>query len=180
MYNERNLDNEKINDDNFDYTLKNEDIIDYDKLDEMSDEEAITELDKIMGQNDTLIEKDYLSSLVEQEDRLVYYEVENIYRNSQSKAYKNKFNMRKDPPVLVVKDNYGNEAEFHLTENLTDELIHTLGEVKRGYLGFSGPIDLNRPTKLIDKIKYYFKKNPFKIAFPILLIIIIVVLSTVK
>lgn len=178
MYSEKNLDNKEVYDET-DNASQNIDTID-NELRETLDEQVVIEPDENSVPNDTLIEKDYLSSLIEQKDRIVYYEVENIYRNEQSRTYKNRFNMRKDPPVLVVRDNYGNEAEFYLTENLTDELIYTLGEVKRGYLGFSSPKDLDKPTKLMDKIKYYFKKSPLKITFPILLIIIIVVLSTMK
>lgn len=126
--------------------------------------------------NDEVLEKDYLSSLIGQEERLVYYEIENIYRDSKKRMYKNKFSLKKEPPILIMRDNYGNQAEFYLTENLTDELIDTLGEVKRAYLGFSGPTDINAPSKFVDKIKYYIKNNPLKAIFPILIIIVTLIL----
>ena len=148
--------------------------IDFKKLDEMSDDEAILEIDKFTKENDTIIEQDYLSSLVKQEYRLVYYEIENIYSNPKSKAYRSRLKLKKDPPVLTIKDDYDNEAVFYLTENLTDELIGTLQQVKRAYYGFSGPAPLDVPDKFIDKIGYYAKNHPLKVFLPILTLILVV------
>lgn len=121
-------------------------------------------------QNDSLLEKDYLSSLIEQEDRLVYYEVENIYSNHKNKRFRNKMNLKKDPPILIIKDDYDNEANFLLTENLTDELLNTLSEVKRAYYGFSGPKDLNQPSNFKDKMFFYFKNQPLKLLLPVTIV----------
>ena len=126
--------------------------------------------------NDEILEKDYLSSLIGQEERLVYYEIENIYMNPKKRMYKNKFSLKKEPPILTMRDDCGNQAEFYLTENLTDELIDTLGEVKRAYLGFSGPTDINAPSKFVDKIKYYIKNNLLKVILTILIIIVTLIL----
>lgn len=144
-------------------------------LDDMTEEE-VAKLDEILGENDSIIEQDYLSSLVEQEDRLVYYEVENIYQNIKKRTYKSKFKMKKNPPTLTVRDDLGNEAIFYLTENLTDELIGTLKDVKKAYLGFSGPSKMGVPDKLTDKIFYYMKENPIKTLFPIVAIVAILVM----
>lgn len=151
-------------------------VIDFKKLDKMTDDEAILEIDKLTDENDTIIEQDYLSSLVEQKDRLVYYEIENIYRNPKSKAYKNRLLLRRSPPILIIKDDFDNEANFFLTENLTDELIDSLQQVKRAYYGFSGPTKLDMPDKFIDKIGYYAKNQPIKVIIPIILIVILVFL----
>ena len=148
--------------------------IDVEKLDKMSDDEAILELDKVMSQNDEVVEKDYLSALLDQGERLVYYHVENIYHNEETRAYKNRFKLRKNPPVLIVRDEDDNEVRFYLTENLTDELSETLKQVKRAYYGFNGPQDMNVPDKLLDKIKYYIKKKPLKISVTILIVLFIV------
>lgn len=150
--------------------------LDYELLDSMSDDEAIIELDKITGENDKIVEQDYLSSLIEQDERLVYYEIENIYVDSKKRRYKNRLKLRKNPPVLIVRDDYDNEASFYLTENLTEELINTLNQVQRAYYGFDGPSDLDIPDKFIDKIGYYAKNNPFKLLLPILVIALIVML----
>lgn len=152
--------------------------IDFNKLDSMSDDEAILELDKMTGKNDELIEKDYLSSLINQKDRMVYYEVENIYNNPQKKTFQNRFKMRKNPPILVIKDDVGNEAKFFLTENLTDELSETLRQVKRAYYGFHKPSDMYVPEKFHEKIRYYIKNNPFKILSSIFLILFLLTLLT--
>lgn len=144
------------------------------RLESLSDDEAVIELDKLTGQNDELIEKDYLSSLVSQDDRLVYYEVENIYSNPKNNAFKNRLKMRRDPPVLVVKDDFGNEAKFYLTENLTDELSETLRQVKRAYHGFNNPSDINMPKKFVDRVKYYVKNNPLKILASIFILLFII------
>lgn len=128
-------------------------------------------------ENDNVIERDYLSSLIEQEDRLVYYEVENIFKNPSKKNYINRLKLKKDPPVLIIRDDYDNEAFFYLTENLTDDLIGTLKEVKRAYNGFNGPNDLNMPDKFSSKIIYYIKKNPLKIGLTVILLITLIIVN---
>lgn len=148
--------------------------VDFRKLDELSDDEAILELDKAIGHNDRIIEQDYLSSLLDQGDRLLYYEVENIYRNYSSRLYKNRLGLKKDPPILKMEDDLGNEAQFYLTENFVDELSETLKQVQRAYYGYSGPEDLRKPDKFIDRIGYYAKKHPVKVLLPILIIVFII------
>lgn len=183
--NKSNQKREKSNiDDNLakvDFSRRYDDIplesIDLERLEQMSDDEAVIELDKMTGQNDELVEKDYLSALINQDDRLIYYEVENIYHDPQKRVFRNRFKMRKDPPVLVVRDDFGNEAKFYLTENLTDELSETLRQVKRAYYGFNGPSDLNMPEKFIDKVKYYVKNNIFKLSVTVFMILFILFLS---
>jgi len=123
--------------------------------------------------NDEIVERDYLSAVIEQEEALVYYEIENIYKDNKKKEYKNKLKLKKDPPVLTIKDNHDNEVFFLLTEKMTDELIDSLKEVKKAYLGFSGPSDIYKPKELKEKIEYYVKKNFLKIFLPILVIIIV-------
>lgn len=146
-------------------------VVDFDRLDELSDDEAIVELDKVIDENDKLIERDYLTALAEQNDgKLVYYEVENIYKSPSSNMYKNKLRLRKDPPTLVIKDDYGNEASFKLTENLNNDLSRTLNEVDRAYLGFSGPKKLDVPDNFKDRMKYYVKNDFFKLLLPVIVI----------
>lgn len=147
------------------------------KLKGLSDDEAVIELDKITGENDELIDKDYLSALVNQQDRMVYYEIENLYQDTVKQRFKNRLKMRKDPPVLIVRDDFGNEVKFYLTENLTDELSTTLKQVKRAYLGFSGPSDEDAPKDFFGKVKHYVKKNPLKIIVTIFLILLIAILQ---
>lgn len=146
----------------------------------ITDDEAIEKLDETTGKNDKIIAKDYLSIVVEQEkDKLVYYEIENIYKGDTGKRYKNRFNLRKEPPTLTLRDNLDNEATFLLTENVTEDLVKSLKEVQRAYAGYSGPQDLNMPESLFGKISYYFRKNPIKIIFPIFVIILLVILSVI-
>lgn len=160
-------------------------LVNYDLENELDEKEDVSE-DSVVDEddvdnnfhNDEILEKDYLSILVSQEeDKVLYYEIFNIYRTESKKDYKNKFALKKDPPILSVKDNYGEEVEFTLTENFTRELISGLKEVERAYAGFSGPIDLDAPDKFLERVIYYFKKNPFKFIFPIVLIIVVLILS---
>ena len=157
------------------YDLENE----LDEKEDMSEDSVIDEDDVDNNfHNDEILKKDYLSILVSQEeDKALYYEIFNIYRTESKKDYKSKFALKKDPPILSVKDNYGEEVEFTLTENFTRELISGLKEVERAYAGFSGPIDLDAPDKFLERVIYYFKKNPFKFIFPIVLIIVVSILS---
>lgn len=162
-------------------------LVNYDLENELDEEEYVSE-DSVVDEddvdvdndvhNDEILEKDYLSILVSQEeDKALYYEIFNIYRTESKRDYKSKFALKKDPPVLSVKDNYGEEVKFILTENFTRELISGLKEVERAYAGFSGPIDLEAPDKFLERVIYYFKKNPFKFIFPIVLIIVVSILS---
>lgn len=148
---------------------KLEKLLNKNKVREIQDEE--TEIER----NDEIIEQDYLSSLVDQKERLVYYEIENIYSDMDNRKYRNKSKLKKDPPTLIIKDDFDNEAIFYLTENLTDELIETLGEVKRAYYGFSGPVDLALPDKFMDRIIYYSKNKPLKLALPVIIIILTII-----
>ena len=140
-------------------------------LENLTDDEFVNSFDK----NDEILKRDYLSSLVDQKEQIVYYEVENIYSNEEKKKYRNKMQLKKDPPILIVKDDFGNEAIFYLTENLTDELVHTLKEVKRAYYGFDGPLDMNTPDKFIDKMVYYAKNKPLKLILPVIVVILAIV-----
>lgn len=156
------------------YDLENE----LDEKEYMSEDSVIEDDVDNDVHNDEILEKDYLSILVSQEeDKALYYEIFNIYRTESKRDYKSKFALKKDPPVLSVKDNYGEEVKFILTENFTRELISGLKEVERAYAGFSGPIDLEAPDKFLERIIYYFKKNPFKFIFPIVLIIVVSIIS---
>lgn len=128
-------------------------------------------------ENDELIEKDYLSSLLQQKDRLIYYEVENIYKDEKKRLYRNKLNLKKDPPVLIIRDEEENEVKFYLTENLTDELHETLRQVKRAYYGFSGPSDINMPKGFLNKVKYYIKNNPLKIVGGVIIVGFLITLN---
>lgn len=168
--------NKKRDLENIDYKLTEEDIK---NLEEMPDDEAVVEIDRLIGKNDKVVESDYLSSLIEQEDRMIFYEVENIYRNYSSRRYRNKFSMRKDPPKLIMEDDLGNIAEFNMTENFVDELEGTIKEIRRAYLGYSEPEDINIPEGFVDRIKYYAKNKPIKILFPIFITIVIIVLSLI-
>lgn len=133
--------------------------------------EKETDIDINEESNDELIERDYLQALIEQRDRVVHYRIENIYSDEDKNIYKNKMKIKRDPPVLIVRDNLDNETMFYLTEKLTGELSETLNEVKRAYLGFSGPRDLNRPTDLKGRFKYFFKNNYIKISVGIILLL---------
>lgn len=148
------------------------------RLDELSDEEAIAELDKIMEENDIIEQRSFLGSLISQDDgeNLVYYEIENIYRNENTRAYKSRLKMRQDPPVLVIKDDYDNEASFNLTENLTEELLSGLGEVKRAYYGFSKPRALDAPEGFIESVRYHAKNNPLKYSLAAVIALIFLIL----
>lgn len=150
------------------------DKINFEELDKLSDDEAIIELDKMIGKNDKIIETDYLSSLLEQDDRLLYFEVENIYRSHGNKSYRNRLSLKRNPPILKVKDDAGNEAEFNLTENFVDELSDTLKQVKRAYHGYGGPRDLDIPDNFLDRIVYNVKKQPLKLLLPIIILVIII------
>lgn len=141
-------------------SLKKED---YERLDNLPDDEAILELDELLGtENDKQIVKEDVSGIVEQEEKIVYYEIENIFKNPESKAYRSRLRMWKNPPVLVIKDSDDNQVQFALTENLTNDLIESLNEVQRAYYGFAEPERKDLPDKFTERIAVYFKEAPVK------------------
>lgn len=147
------------------------------KLEGLNDKDSIEELDKLTGQNDSILEKAYLSGLIQQEEKEIFFEVENIYYNPEKRLFKNRLKLRKDPPVLVIRDSEGIEVEFKLTENLTDELTETLKQVKRAYYGFSSPSDIHVPSKTSEKIIYLIKKNKVKLIVTIFILLFLFTLN---
>lgn len=141
--------------------------------------ESQVDMGEVELDNDEIVEQDYLSSLIEQEDVVIYYEIEGIYKSNKKdkKEYKSSRDLRKEPPVLVMKDNIGNEAQFELTVNLVRELIDTLSEVDRAYLGFSGPRDKNLPKGFFSKLVYKAKQSPMKAALASLPLLIIIYIA---
>ena len=121
--------------------------------------------------NDKIITQDYLSSLIEQDDIILHFEVENIYKNDKTREYKSKRELKNSPPELVIRDDSDNEVYFSLTENFNDELISALKEVERAYLGFNKPLDKNIPNNFIDRVVFYIKNNPLKLVIIVILFI---------
>lgn len=129
-----------------------------DALENLSDEEAIKELDKLVEKNDFIVSNDEISAVVSQSENLIYFEIEDIYSNPKKKAFRNRFKMRKNPPTLSLKDNKGQEVKILLTENLTEELIQSLTQVKRAYYGFYGPAKKEKQNAI-----EFVKENKIKI-----------------
>lgn len=136
-----------------------------DKLEDLEDEQAIEKLDALTEKNDEIIEREEFSSVVKQNKtgKIVFFQVLNIYSNANAKRFRNRYSMRKNPPVLLIQDDEEQEVQIILTENLVDELGLTIKDVKRAYYGFSGPSDIKAPKGKKEKIKYYLNKNKFKI-----------------
>ena len=128
-----------------------------DALENLNDEEAIKELDKIVEKNDSVVSNDEISAVVSQSENIIYFEIENIYSNPKKKAFRNRFKMRKNPPTLSLKDNKGQEVKILLTENLTEELMQSLTQVKRAYYGFYGPAKKEKQNAI-----EFIKENKIK------------------
>lgn len=126
--------------------------------------------------NDKIITQDYLSSLIKQDDVILHFEVENIYKNDKTREYKGKRELKKNPPELVIRDDSDNEVSFSLTENFNDELISALKEVERAYLGFNKPLDKNIPSNFVDRVVYYIKTNPLKLIIVMILFIATIIM----
>lgn len=141
------------------------------------DEDIILTEDDIEKSSDKIIEEDPLGAVFEQDNRVVYFEIENVYKGD-GKTFKGKNALKKSPPVLVFRDNIGNEAEFILTEELNRKLIRSLQQMERAYAGFSRPKDEKAPDGLFSKIKYYIKKHPIKVIIPIALIVVWIIVLT--
>ena len=77
---------------------------------------------------------------------VVAYRIEGLFKEDDFKV-KNRFALKKDPPVLIIEDDKGVEASFSLTENVSIDLEKSLKVLNRGYLGIQ-----NRRKKRIKDI----------------------------
>lgn len=147
-------------------------------IEDMSDDEAVLELEKSES-NDKVLESANLAALISQseDENLIYYKVEGLFKDEQQKSYRSKMSLRRKPPVLEIKDMNDNTVRFLLTENLVAQLTNSLEDVQKAYYGYvpkkkKDPITLRElPTRIMT----YAQENPLKVAITLLAIIVVVV-----
>lgn len=146
---------------------KTYDDMEFEYLNDLSDDEAIIELDKLVQKNDKILEQASVATLIEQDEdeNLIFYNIKGLHRNKDEKAYKNRLTMRRNPPILEIKDSDENEVSFLLTENLVKTLQDSLGEVERAYNGYAKKETKVKKESIGDKLtklKLFMKDNPAK------------------
>lgn len=104
------------------------------------------------------------SGLIEQGDGIVEWHIENIF-NEDGKRY-SKRELKSNPPLLIIKDNYGDEATFILTEKLALHLRDSMNLVYNAYY--------NIETKGYkeDATKWWMRKT-----LPLLVIAVLLAIS---
>lgn len=145
-----------------------------DKISILSDDEAVLEISKL--DEDKILDKDYLSSLISQEDRLLSFEILNIYKSNNNEKFKSKLELKNNPPILLIKDNIGNEVTITLSSQLTSELLRTLNQVERAHAGLRYPKESDPERTIFDKILLYFKENSIKSILTIAIIVIVIMI----
>lgn len=121
-------------------------------------------------ENDEFLEEEVYrndsSGLIEQDDGIVEWHIENIF-SEEGKRY-NRRELKSNPPLLVIKDNYGDEATFILTEKLALHLRDSMNLVYNAYY--------NVETKGYneDSTKWWMRKTLPLIVIAVLLAISII------
>lgn len=132
-------------------------------LDDDSSDEVLTE------------DKDLL--IFQQAENIVTCEIENLYKDSGT--VRSKFSLKSDPPIFVIKNSFGESAQFAVTKNLAKKLEKLFGDVSLAYAG----VDPSARKPIIPKggsfkevFTGFVKNNTFLMVI-ICILIVLVVLS---
>ena len=126
---------------------------------DFSDKENSTGIEHLIDNDDTE-EEDYSNDvvldaqddrgLIEQEDDILNWEVVGLYKDN-GKMYPARY-LKRNPPVLTLKNDSGMEANFVLTKNLSYQLRYAVDSVYKGYFNIeSAGIDDDKTESRIKK-----------------------------
>lgn len=143
---------------NNDNTVNSESVDSVDN-EEFSDKENSTGIEHLIGNDDTE-EEDYSNDvvldaqddmgLIEQEDDILNWEVVGLYKDN-GKMHPARY-LKRNPPVLTLKNDSGMEANFVLTKNLSYQLRYAVDSVYKGYFNIeSAGIDEDKTESRIKK-----------------------------
>lgn len=124
------------------------------------DDELVCELIN----NDKIIEQDNVYSILEQNENLIAFKIEGVYKDVDKRVYNSKKHLSTNPPKLVINDSNENEVTFLLTKDFTNNLMESLEEVNRAYLGYA-----TSKKKEPFSLQRLFKEEPLKAILLILM-----------
>lgn len=131
------------------------------------DDEEFLSSDKIVHQEKNL-------AIVQQMENVVSWEIANFYKDNGKVP--NKLVMRGSPPLFKITSSKGDSAEFMITRDLAKTLEEAFGDVRKAYYGIDPTIKKNTFGQKNFKEKTnaavdWFKDNPIKGAFAVIIII---------
>lgn len=126
--------------------------------------------------NDKIEEESALMGIVSQEDDMLAFSIEGVYKDDKQSKYITGRKLKENPPVLKISSGTGEEVQFLLTKDFTRLLSKSLEEVNKAYLGYVYVKEKNNMT-LMEKIKNIpnkIKEKPFESLLTIASIIVVI------
>jgi hypothetical protein len=126
--------------------------------------------------NDKIEEESALMGIVSQEDDMLAFSIEGVYKDDKQSKYITGRKLKENPPVLKISSGTGEEVQFLLTKDFTRLLSKSLEEVNKAYSGYVYVKEKNNMT-LMEKIKNIpnkIKEKPFESLLTIASIIVVI------
>lgn len=126
--------------------------------------------------NDKIEEESALMGIVSQEDDMLAFSIEGVYKDDKQSKYITGRKLKENPPVLKISSGKGEEVQFLLTKDFTRLLSKSLEEVNKAYSGYVYVKEKNNMT-LMEKIKNIpnkIKEKPFESLLTIASIIVVI------
>lgn len=126
--------------------------------------------------NDKIEEESALMGIVSQEDDMLAFSIEGVYKDDKQSKYITGRKLKENPPVLKISSGTGEEVQFLLTKDFTRLLSKSLEEVNKAYSGYVYVKEKNNMT-LMEKIKNSpnkIKEKPFESLLTIASIIVVI------
>jgi len=126
--------------------------------------------------NDKIEEELALMGIVSQEDDMLAFSIEGVYKDDKQSKYITGRKLKENPPVLKISSGTGEEVQFLLTKDFTRLLSKSLEEVNKAYSGYVYVKEKNNMT-LMEKIKNIpnkIKEKPFESLLTIASIIVVI------
>lgn len=126
--------------------------------------------------NDKIEEESALMGIVSQEDDMLAFFIEGVYKDDKQSKYITGRKLKENPPVLKISSGTGEEVQFLLTKDFTRLLSKSLEEVNKAYSGYVYVKEKNNMT-LMEKIKNIpnkIKEKPFESLLTIASIIVVI------
>jgi len=101
----------------------------------------------LAGDDAEIYDEDALS-MFQQSDKVVSVEVLNLYTPEGN--LRNRLSLRSDPPILEIKSNDGQTAQFILTKNFSYGLLGKIDDAYSAYFGIQSKTSKNK-KKIKDK-----------------------------
>lgn len=131
-------------------------------------------------ENDKILENSVDWALVEQgNQKLLSYFITGLYKDEKKEVYNTRRTLKKNPPVLTMKDSGDNKVEFVLTKEFSRELMNSLTDVNRAYSGYRYNTSYaEKPIKeIIKEFPDKFMKHKVRYTITIILVLFLLYLA---